>query len=231
MIKAVLFDLYQTLVRYDPPREEIQKKVLKEYGIETTSKAIRHALFIADEFFYREHSRSPLSRRSEEEKMAIYMQYQGIILKEAGIDASRQLIAGSLRKMQQFNFKLALFDDVVPALTQLKDRGLVLGLISNVDQDISPLCEELGLSKLLQVVVTSLNAGFSKPQPQIFREALRQAKVEAPEAIYVGDQYQIDVVGANSAGMKGILLDRNDESRETAVNPKIQSLAELINLL
>ena len=229
--KAVFFDLYHTLIRYDPPREQLQAKVLKEFGIDVAPEAIRRALVVADEFIYQEFARRPFSKRTEEEKVAVYVQYQRVLLKEAGVDASEQLIGGVLNKMQQFNLKQVLFDDVVPALTQLKERGLILGLVSNVDRDITPLCDELGLSSLLQVVVTSQNAGFNKPQPEIFREALRQAGVEPSEAIYVGDQYQIDVVGASKAGIKGVLLDRGDDFREVTDCPRIQNLTDVVKYL
>jgi len=231
MIKAVFLDLYHTLVRYDPPREELQAKVLKDFGIEVKPELFRRPLVIADEFIYQEIARSPLSQRSEKDKMALYARYQGILLKEAGIEASEQLILGLLGKMRQLDMKLVLFDDVIPALTALKGRGLILGLISNVDRDVTPLLNKLGLTSLLQVVVTSQDVGFNKPQPEIFREALRQAGVQASEAIYVGDQHQIDVIGANKAGMKGVLLDRGDYFEETTDCPRIQSLTQVVEHL
>ena len=163
--------------------------------------------------------------------MALYTRYQGILLKEAGIEASEKLILGLLGKMQQFDMKMVLYDDVVPALTDLKGRGLILGLISNIDRDVTPLLNELGLPSLLQVVVTSQDAGFNKPQPEIFQAALRQAGIQASEAIYVGDQYQIDVGGANKAGMKGVLLDRGGYFEEVTDCPRIRSLTEVIEHL
>jgi len=231
MIKAVFFDLYHTLVRYDPPREELQAKVLKDFGIEVKPELFRRPLVIADEFIYQEIAHSPLSKMSEKDKMALYARYQGVLLKEAGMEASEQLILGLLGKMRQFHMKLVLFDDVMPTLTELKGQGLILGLISNVDRDRTPLLNKLGLTSLLQVVVTSQEVGFNKPQPEIFREALRQAGVQAPEAIYVGDQYQIDVVGANKAGMKGVLLDRGDYFEETTDCLRIQSLTQVVEHL
>ncbi len=227
MIKAVFFDFYNTLVGYDPPREELEARVLKELGIEMSPEAFRRPLVVADEFIYQEHARSPLSKRSKEETIALYAQYQGIVLREAGIDASQKLIASILSKWQQVDFKMVLFDDVIPALTHLGELELILGLISNVDRDITPLCQELGLSALLQVVVTSQEAGFNKPQPEIFQEALKQAGVSSSEAIYVGDQYQIDVVGANEAGMRGILLDRNGYFEGITDSPRIRSLTQV----
>ncbi|MCD6568207.1 MAG: HAD family hydrolase [Dehalococcoidia bacterium] len=230
MIKAVFFDLYQTLIHYDPPREELERKVLSEFGIEVTLETIRHAIFAADEFMYQDLARLSWNKRSAEEKAALYGRYQVCLLKEAGVGASQQLVKEITRKMQQIDFKKVLFDDVKPVLTLLRERGLTLGMISNVDNDITPMCRELGLSELLQIVVTSQDVGVGKPHPEIFQEALKQAEVQADEAIYVGDQYQIDVEGANAAGMKGVLLDRG-EARETVPSPKIKGLIELINFL
>ena len=231
MIKAVFFDLYHTLVRYEPPREELQATALKEFGIEVGSEVFRRPIVIADEFIYQEIIRTPLSQLSAEDRTALYARYQGIVLKEAGIEATDKLILGLLGKMQQFDMKLVLFDDVVPALTDLKRRGLILGLISNVDRDITPLLNQLGLTSLLQVVVTSQDMGFNKPNPEMFQEALRRAGVQASEAIYVGDQYQIDVVGANNVSMKGVLLDRGGYFEEIADCLRIRSLTQVVEHL
>ena len=227
MIKAVFFDLYHTLIRYDPPREELQARALKDFGIDVRPGILRRAMVVADQFMYQELAHSPLSQRSAEDKMALYARYQEILLKEAGVEASEQLILGLLGKMRQFDMKVVLFDDVVLALTDLKGRGIIVGLISNVDRDISTLFGELGLTSLLQVVMTSQDVGCNKPQPEIFRKALRRAGVEASEAIYVGDQYQVDVVGANKAGIKGLLLDRGGCLEETTDCPMIPSLSQV----
>jgi len=231
MIKAVFFDLYYTLIRYEPPREELEAKALKDLGIEVSPEALRLPLIAADEFIYQEIARTPLSQRSAEDKMALYVQYQKILLKEAGVEASEQLILSLLGKMQKFDMNLVLFDDVMPALTDLKSRELILGLISNIDRDITSLLKELGLPSLLQVIVTSQDAGFNKPQPEIFQEGLKQAGVQASEAMYVGDQYQIDVIGAEKAGLKGVLLDRYGLYKEVADCPRVQSLTELVEHL
>jgi putative hydrolase of the HAD superfamily len=227
MIRAVFFDLYHTLVRYDPPREELQARALKDFGIDVAPETLRRPLTVADEFIYRELAGSPLSHRSTKDKMALYARYQEIVLKEAGVEPSEQLTLGLLARMRQFDMKLVLFDDVLPALTDLKERGLILGLISNVDRDMTPFLNELGLTPLLQVVVTSQDVGSSKPQPEIFREALRQAGVQASEAIYVGDQYETDVIGAKKAGMKGVLLDRGGYSDKTVDCPRIRTLTQV----
>lgn len=231
MIKAVFFDFYNTLVNYDPPREETQARVLREFGIEVSPEALRRPIMLADDFIYGEHARLPIGKRSQEEKIALYSKYHGIILREAGIDPSPELISGILGKLLKVELKLALFDDVMPALARLKEQGQIMGLISNVDRDITPICRELGLSPMLGVVVTSQEVGFNKPQPEIFLAALKKAGVKPSEAIYVGDQHQIDVVGASAIGMLGILLDRGGYLEAITDCPRIRSLSEVAGYL
>jgi putative hydrolase of the HAD superfamily len=231
MIKAVFFDLFQTLVRYEPPREELLARALKDFGIEVAPDVLSHPLVSADEYIYREMARRPLSQRTPEEKMAIYRRHQEILLEEAGITAAPEVVMGVLGKMQQQKMTLVLFDDVAPTLDDLKSRGLVLGMVSNIDSDMSAVFERLGLTARLDVIVTSSEAGVSKPDPGIFREALRRAGVRPDEAVFVGDQYQVDIVGARGAGIEGVLLDRTDFYREITDCPRIKSLAELADYL
>ena len=231
MIKAVFFDLYNTLVTYDPPREVIEAKILKDFGIEVSPESLLRPITTADDFIYKEHARLPISKRSKEETTALYMQYHGIVLKEVGLEAPKELIIGILGKWMSLDVKMVLFDDAIPVLTSLKERGLILGLISNVDRDIAPLYQGLGLSDWLQVMVTSQEVGFNKPHPEIFKAALKQAGVKPSEAIYVGDQHQIDVVGANGAGMRGILLDRGGFFEDIADCPRIRSLTQVATYL
>jgi len=231
VIKAVFFDLYNTLVGYDPPREETQAKILKELGVEVAPESLLRPIMAADEFIYQEHAHYPIGKRTKQETVELYTEYHGIILKEAGIEASWELVTGILKKWLKADYKMVLFDDVVPTLTQLKERGLILGLISNVDRDITTLYQGLGLADWLEVAVTSQEVGFNKPAPQIFRAALRKAKLRPIEAIYVGDQQQIDVVGANNAGMLGILVDRNGFFEDITDSPRVSSLTQIVEYL
>ena len=227
MTKAVFFDLYFTLIRYEPPQEQLEANALKEFGINTDPDVFDRPMAVANEFMVQEIALRPLSKRSREETIALYAEFQRIVLREAGIEPDEKLVLAMLGKMQQFNTKLVLFDDVIPALRELKSRGLILGLISNVERDLTATINELGLPSWLDIVVTSLEAGFSKPQPEIFEEAMRRAAVQPSEAVYVGDQYQVDCVGAERAGMKGILIDRGGYLQEMTNCPRIQSLGEL----
>ena len=227
MIKAVFFDYYNTLVDYDPPREVTHSKLLGEMGIKITPEELRRPIMLADDFLSKEHSQRSLAKRSKEDVAALYGRYQAVVLKEAGLEAKPELIGAILRKWMTFELKLALYKDVAPALDELKKRGLTLGLISNVDRDIDADYERLGLANWLQIKIISKDVGFTKPHPEILQAAVAKAKVEPAETIYVGDQYDIDVVGANGVGMRGILIDSHDFFGDITEAIRIRSFAEI----
>jgi putative hydrolase of the HAD superfamily len=231
MIKAVFFDLYQTLVHYKPSQEELEARALQSFGINVTAEALRRPILAANEFIYEQMARRPLSQRSREETMSLYSEYQRIVLKEAGLAADDKIVLKLLGMMQQAKMDLVLFDDVIPALDGLKKSKLTLGLISNIERDMTTTLDKLGLSSRLDIVVTSQDTGFTKPHPEMFQYAIKQAGVPPAATAYVGDQYQVDVVGSNKAGMRGILLDRDDYYRETLDCPRLRNLKNLAKYL
>jgi putative hydrolase of the HAD superfamily len=107
----------------------------------------------------------------------------------------------------------------------------MLGMITNMDSDMRPLCDKLGLSPYIDVIVTSGEVGSDKPKPQIFREALKRAGVTEKEAVHVGDQYRIDVEGARNAGISPILLDRYGQYADIEDCPRISTLSEVYGIL
>lgn len=231
MIKAVFFDLYQTLVHYQPSQEELESAALKKLGIDVAAAALRRPILTANEFIYNQFAKKNLSQRSREELMALYSEYQRIVLKEAGIPADEKIVLRLLGMMQQAKMDLILFDDVLPALDDLKKLDLKIGLISNIEQNMTAALDKLGLTPKLEIIVTSQDAGFTKPNPGIFQYALQKSGVKPADAVYVGDQYQVDVLGAKGTGMQGILLDREDYYREKLDCVKIKSLKDLVSCL
>jgi len=231
LIKAVFFDLYQTLVGYTPPREESESQMLDGLGIKAPPKAFAKAFITADEYFYTENAKRPMSKRTKEEVTEVYFKHQSIVLKEGGIQPVPDLVRQMLLRWRDTKLKQTLFDDVIPAMTELKRRELVLGVISNVDKDIKPLMDELDVTPYLSIVVTSQETGFTKPHPEIFREALRRAELPAEDALFVGDQYQIDFLGSTAVGMKGILLDRGGFSDAPAECPRVRNLYQITAML
>ena len=235
MIKAVFFDWFNTLAHYNPPREELQSQALREFGIDVSPQKIMPGLLIADRDYLEENAISPIRQRSPEEQVKIYTRYQQVVLTEAGIDISGEpaLFMKIMKRAQQLSegMHFILFDDVLSTLKALKEQNLTLALLTNLDRDMKPICNELGLEPYINSIVTSGEVGADKPKPPIFLTALQRAGVKASEAVHVGDQYKMDVLGARGVGINPILIDRYDFYSEVNDCPRIRSLTELTDYL
>ena len=230
MIKAVFFDLYGTLARFYPPREEIQAEACESFGFVVTREGLVQGYTLADDLMSRVNaSQTPVPQMGAAERDSFFADYERLVLQGAGIDVDLETAGRVWAKVREIPYGLALFDDVLPVLDLLRRRGLTLGLLSNIGRDINELCQELGLSSNLDFAVTSREAGSSKPHPPIFRLALEHAGVQPAEAIHVGDSYLSDVQGARAVGIRPVLLDR--ESVMTHVNDcaRISGLAALLD--
>ena len=228
MIKAVFFDFYNTLASHYPPREQVWIDACRELGIEVQAKALFNSLPAADMYWRDEAARSPIDDRPPKEKIDFYAEYATRILRGAGVEPNRDTALQILAKLREHDWKFKAYDDTLPTLKELKDRGLTLGLISNVVQDMESTYEELGLRPYLAFKVTSSEVGCDKPDPEIFLAALKKAQIKPEEAIYVGDQYDLDVVGARGVGMKAVLIDRNDFFTDITDCPRIHSLTQIV---
>ena len=110
-----------------------------------------------------------------------------------------------------YNPPAGLFDRADPgaraAIREVKAAGLVVGVVSNSNGSARALLDGAGLAAELDFVIDSALVGVEKPDPRIFHLGLAQAGVAAHEAVYIGDLYSIDVLGARAAGLGSILLD------------------------
>lgn len=234
MFKAVFFDWFNTLALYYPPREELLSQVLQEFGIHVSPHKLVRGMLIADKNYFEENAVSPVQKRSPEEQAKVWIRYQTTVLTDAGVEVPKEpdvllKIMKRGHELQGLNF--TLFDDVLPTMEILKKRDLTLGLLTNLDIDMEPICRELGLEPYIDFVVTAGEVGVDKPEPPIFLAALQQASVNASEAVHVGDQPKLDVTGARGVGITGILIDRYDLYQEVDDCIRIKSLTELVQYL
>lgn len=118
------------------------------------------------------------------------------------------------------------FDDVIPCLNQLSD--VQLGIITNGDyeQQIDKL-KKVGLIDYFATVVTSGEVGYSKPDKKIFLDACKRVSKSPSDCYYVGDDFGIDILGSNAAGMKGIWINRKHESTYDRNIVNINNLSDL----
>jgi len=117
-----------------------------------------------------------------------------------------------------------VFDDVVPTLDALAARGLKLGVISNWDERLRPLLEQLKLASHFEAIVVSREVRASKPSRAIFKHAVRMLGLPPEAVLHVGDSLSMDVRGARAAGLSALLLKRAAAGARAG---RIKSLREL----
>mgnify|MGYP002528926090 FL=1 len=230
-IKAVFFDLYGTLAGFDPPRDEIQARAAAVFGFEVTKQGIDAGYHLADEFMTGQNATRPVRTLNADEQWAFFSRFEQLILQGAGHDvdlATAAEVWGDVRKQE---YRLALFPDVIDGLDRLRSRGLIVAAISNINQSAQKLCEELKLTGHVDFATTSGETGFEKPDPRIFEAALRKARVTASEALFIGDQLESDIYGAENAGLRPILMDRFNGYPNYDKHPRVTDMESTIALI
>jgi putative hydrolase of the HAD superfamily len=109
-------------------------------------------------------------------------------------------------------------------LRALRASGIRTGVVSNFDHRLAGLLEGLRLAPQIEVVIRPADAGAAKPDARIFFCALRLLGVSADEAIYVGDDAEHDVAGAQAAGLTAI--DASSLATLDELAPRIRALSK-----
>jgi putative hydrolase of the HAD superfamily len=225
MIKAVFFDWLNTIAHPEPDRHELFSRIAQELGVELSPQRLIRAIHVAE-------SQVPAGappRWSEGKDEAPFIRYQEVLSAEVGVKMPRETMLEFTRRISRLvrggGVTWVLYDDVLPTVKALKKRGLILGLISNL------IIGKVGLESYLDFIVTAKEIGADKPQPPIFLAALERAGVDASEAVYVGDQYETDVVGARGVDIEPILIDRYDLMPEVSDCPRIHHLTEVVEYI
>lgn len=103
-----------------------------------------------------------------------------------------------------------VYPDVLPTLQALGQVGLSLAIVSNWDARLRPLLRDLQLDRFFQVIVVSCEIGSTKPQRPIFDHLLSHLRLPANAVLHVGDHPEADLAGARNAGLRALLIDRQN---------------------
>lgn len=117
-----------------------------------------------------------------------------------------------------------IFADVVPALKALRSQGLKLGIISNWDERLRPLLRKLALDSHFEIISVSCELGACKPNRVLFESTCAALGAEPAQTLHVGDSIEMDVRGAEAAGLRALWLRRGARRSSAGV---IRSLREL----
>jgi putative hydrolase of the HAD superfamily len=164
----------------------------------------------------------------------------GSVLVEAAVAlgvASNKLDMRRLLEVYAWNAVegTGMFPDVPEALQLLHDHNIKVGIVTNAYQPMWIRDVEIATHGILQYFpscrLSAADIGYLKPHPTIFQMALNCAGVKPHEAVFVGDDPEADIAGAQAAGLHAVLryTARRGLQLDSAIVPdaRIVSLAEL----
>jgi len=130
------------------------------------------------------------------------------ILRSSGQDAYPGLVAELVRRDQELLLANArLFDDTIPFLQGLRDRGIKIAIVSNCTENTRPMLVKHGVDALADTLVLSCEVRSAKPAAEIFRCALDRLGVAAEAAVFVDDQAGY-CAGSVAAGIRAVQIVR-----------------------
>jgi putative hydrolase of the HAD superfamily len=199
-LRAVLFDVDFTLAKPGPDLgPDGYRRMGERYGLDLDPARYGEARTAA----LASLERHPELRHDEE----LWFAFTERIVRGMGgdADAARDLAVEMTRAWERSeNFDL--YDDVLPVLADLRERGLKLGLVSNGGREISDFVAHHRLD--VDCAVASRAHGWIKPHGSIFLAALELIGVAPADAAMVGDSVEDDIEGAAALGMRAVLVDR-----------------------
>lgn len=211
---AVLFDWDDTLCYADPHRFQYAQEIARQFGAEHTLADIRRAFVRADGY-------SPGYSHEIVQRLP----------RELGIpdDQHDAFFEAYIARDERKQYRL--FDDVLDVMERLASQNLRVGLLSN-NVKVMTHVANLAVEDHFEIVISPETYGVWKPEPEIFLETLSVMEVPPARAIYVGDSYEDDVVGARAAGLTPVLIDRFQLLMDRLdVEHRIESLDALEHLL
>ena len=190
--RAVLLDLYDTLVDGDWHGWRTQLSSLT--GIDEDALAMAYHVT-------REERNTGAYPTAEDSMRAL--------LVAAGLEAPPDALVRTVVKAEEdFGGSVRLYDDSLPTVAALRERGIRTALVSNCSHATRPIVEQLGLPALFDAVVLSFEIGVRKPEPGIYETALRAIQADPAQAIFVDDQTAY-CDGARALGIDTRLIVRN----------------------
>jgi putative hydrolase of the HAD superfamily len=216
-VHAVLLDALGTLVELQPPAPRLQR-LLREAGFEVSEERAA-AGFAAEIAYYLDHHMEGSGPERLERLRDRCAEEMRRALELPGLDHA------TARRAMLAALEFRPYPDVLPALGELRERGVALVVASNWDCSLPVWLGPTGIMELVDGVVTSAEVGAPKPHPRVFERALAIAGAATSEALHVGDKVDNDVEGATAAGVRAVLVQRQGEPP-----PGVEAVRSLLEL-
>lgn len=213
-ITLVTFDVGGTLLTFCPDMAHAYAEVLAEAGCPADEARIAEALEVEHRLAAERRAESvPVDHRvSVEAGNHRRHLFVTNVLRAAGVPGDQvEYCAAAVHAALDSARMYRAYDDALPVLRALWERGLKLGVIANTWPAMPRILMEFGFGEYLGFWVISEFVGVEKPHPAIFEKALEIGAAKPSQAMHVGDDYARDVLGARAVGMEAVLIDRSGQ--------------------
>jgi len=225
--KAVFFDVGGTLIRVHPSVGAVYAKYAHDFGFAGTIDELNKGFYSQWEKMGGIESLGNNSGVEEEKKFWKELVYE-VFQPLGGLDRFDEYFK-IIFEVFRDGSNWRVHEDVIESkiFQKLKERKIILGVISNWDSRLTSTLESLKLAHHFKFILPSAVVGSAKPDKKIFKEALRLSGVKPHEACHIGDEVKTDIYGARNLGIHAILLDR-DNRFDDSIKPKVRSFMELV---
>ena len=189
MVKAVVFDMYETLITSFESPVYFGEQIAEDAGIPKE--------FFLDIWRSAEKDRTTGKISLEEIIEKITKAYGCYSEEKVKMIADKRISS----KKEAFDH---LHPEIIPLICKLKEKGLKIGLISNCYSEEAAVIRESVLFPYFDAVCFSYEEGLKKPDPAIFDRCIRKLKVRADECLYTGDGDSNELEAAEKTGMKPV---------------------------
>jgi len=204
VIQAILFDMGALI--YGPTGVDFISEVLRAEGINVEPVEVTDAI----NRLPRELHDLRSSIRTEAEEDDYNRAMISPLLANLGVPTPTDaLLMRIVEALHQYPAWCSMYPEVLPTLQALSDRGFKLGIVANWEPSLQRCVNDFGIQQYFGAVVNSMELGVAKPDPFVFKQALRQLQVRSEFALHVGPHLKEDVAGALSAGIRPIWLNRS----------------------
>jgi putative hydrolase of the HAD superfamily len=218
--RAVVFDLFGTLIDDSPPGE-----------YESFLGTLADCLGAAREDFAAAWARQDVARYTGPIDTCL-----AAICTDVGVSDSARIAAALELRREHLKRTLVPRPDALGTIQSLRDRGFALGMISNASSELSLLWADSAFAGVFDAALFSADERMMKPDPQLYRRMANLLEVEPEDCVFVGDGAYRELQGAEAIGMRPILIraPHDEWEHEGTIGwsgPRVSSLTEILALV
>jgi putative hydrolase of the HAD superfamily len=227
--KHIFFDLDHTLYDFDKSTRQTFKELYEKYGLQTNGVPDFDDFMVT---YFKNNLRLWAEyREGMIKKKFLHVERFHVSFLYYGIDDRDFATRFANEYLKKTPLNKALFPGAIEVLEYLKPK-YKLHIITNGFEEIQKVkMESNDLNRFFETVTTSEEAGANKPDAAIYHYAMQKASAKADESMMIGDDPDVDILGARLVGMDQILFLNNGDAHSSDCTFTIRNLKEILTIL